>query len=390
MQRKANPFILVIDDEVTLLQSVAVYLEDSGFIVKCAEDGKKGLEIFRNNHPDLVLTDLHMPVLSGLEVLNTISKESPETPVIVISGAGELNDAIAALRLGAWDYVTKPISDLQVLEHAIKKALQTKKLQEENTQYAQRIAHNLKILEEDQAAGRKVQLTMLPMEHEIINNFEFIFRMLPSLQLCGDFVEYFRISADIIGVYVADVSGHGASSAFITILLKSIISKYQVHYTANKDDTILYPAKLMAALSAEIYNAKLNKYITLIYGVIDTSTSVFSYGVAGHYPNPILYNSKVGAKILTGEGFPIGIMASVQYEAQSISLQAGDHLFMFTDGIMEVLMPGNSLELKEQALLQAVQNSKGEIGALLSACGVSANSTVAQPDDITVLVMSHI
>lgn len=389
MQKKANTLILVIDDEVTLLQSVAVYLEDSGFIVRCAEDGKKGLEIFRNEHPDLVLTDVHMPALSGLEVLSTISKESPDTPVIVISGAGELNDAIAALRLGAWDYVTKPISDLQVLEHAINKALQTKKLQEENKQYAQRIANNLKILEEDQAAGRKVQLSMLPTEHEVLDNLEFNFKMLPSLQLCGDFVEYFRISETLIGVYMADVSGHGASSAFITILLKSIISKYQVHFTANKDDTIIYPAKLMAALSSEIYLAKLNKYITLIYGVIDTSTSVFNYGIAGHYPNPILYNSDEGANFLPGDGFPIGIMAKAQYESHSITLQAGDHLLMLTDGVMEVFMPGSSLESKEQALLQAVQNSNGDISALLNACSISSSSTIAQPDDITILVMSH-
>ncbi len=154
--------ILVIDDEPALLRSITAYLEDSGFVAYGAEDGKQGLDLFYRETPDLVLTDLHMPALGGLEVLSTIKKRAPDTPVIVISGAGELNDAIEALRLGARDYITKPVSDLAVLEHAINKALEHKKLLEENKSYAQHIEHNLKVLEEDQAAGRRVQRSLLP------------------------------------------------------------------------------------------------------------------------------------------------------------------------------------------------------------------------------------
>lgn len=390
MKMTTKARILVIDDDTAILRSISAYLEDSGYTVKTAENGKEGLEIFEHDKPDLVLTDLHMPVLGGLEVLHTITKKTPDSPVVVISGAGELNDAIEALRLGAWDFITKPISDLQVLEHAIDKAMERKILLEENKTYAEHIENSLRILEEDHIAGRRVQMSLVPVDHLHVHDFEFKFKLIPSLELSGDFVEYFNINENLVGVYIADVSGHGASSAFITVLLKSIISKYQVHYNAKKDDTIINPQKLMRALSDEIFAAKLNKYITLIYGVINTTTYEFSYGVGGHYPNPILCDAAGKARMLEGSGFPIGIIANVEYQVQTVLLQPGEYLVMFSDGVMEVFMPGNNLTQKEEGLLKAVQTSKGDISALLKATGVTTKTNIAQPDDISILVISHI
>ena len=154
--------ILTIDDEYVLRQSIVAYLEDSGFTVFESDNGASGLETFYREKPDLILTDLQMPNLGGLEVLAEITEKAPNIPVIVISGAGDMNDVIEALRLGAWDYLTKPITDLAVLEHAICKAIERGKLIEENKIYATKLEHNLRILEEDQAAGRSVQMRLLP------------------------------------------------------------------------------------------------------------------------------------------------------------------------------------------------------------------------------------
>jgi CheY-like chemotaxis protein len=89
-------------------KSIEAYLEDSGFAVIHAENGRVGLEAFRRERPDLVLVDLRMPEVDGLDVLAKVTSESPLTPIIVVSGTGVLQDAIEALRLGAWDYVTSP------------------------------------------------------------------------------------------------------------------------------------------------------------------------------------------------------------------------------------------------------------------------------------------
>ncbi len=381
--------ILVIDDEIALLHSITAYLEDSGYVAFSAENGKAGLEIFARENPDLVLTDLHMPVLGGLEVLNTISKSSSDTPVIVISGAGELNDAIQALRFGAGDYLTKPIADLQVLEHAVNKALERKQLIMENKLYAQRIEQSLKILEEDQIAGRRVQMSLLPPETLIVKDFIFKYKIFPSLELSGDFVEYFAITEDIYGVYLADVSGHGASSAFITVLLKSLVAQFQAYYRINKNDTIMSPPQMMQVLSNEIYAAKLSKYLTIIYGVMNLATNEFTYGVGGHYPNPILVKADSSAHYLPGSGFPVGIIARVDYQAQKTILNRGEYLVMFSDGIMEIMSPEKNLDLKDQALLDIVVKSKGDIPTMLAACGFDPETKVQQPDDITVLVIGH-
>lgn len=380
--------ILVIDDEAALLHSLTAYLEDSGFVVFSAENGKTGLESFEKDKPDLVLTDLHMPVLGGLEVLSTITKGTTDTPVIVISGAGELNDAIEALRLGAWDYITKPIADLQVLEHAVNKALERKKLLAENLMYAQHIEENLKILEEDQAAGRRVQMSLLPAENLTVKNYSFKHKIIPSLQLSGDFVEYFPINADIYGVYLADVSGHGAASAFVTILLKSLISQYQAHYRMNNDETILVPSQMMQELNKEIFNAKLSKYLTIIYGVINTITNEFTYGIGAHYPSPILIKADGSAEYLPGSGFPVGVMANVKYTNQSIKLKTGEHVIMLSDGIMEILNPGHKLAQKDQELLQIAAKAKNDIAAILTMCQYDPAKIYDQPDDITILTMS--
>ncbi len=131
--------ILVIDDEPVIRESITAYLEDSGFIVCQAGDGGKGLSVFRAERPDLVMVDLRMPGIDGLDVLSRVLTESPDTPTLVVSGTGVIQDAIEALRMGALDFVTKPILDMAVLEHAVKNALERARLRVENRRYREHL-----------------------------------------------------------------------------------------------------------------------------------------------------------------------------------------------------------------------------------------------------------
>jgi len=127
--------VLIIDDEPIVLESVSVYLNDSGFHVLMAENGRIGLTVFREKKPDIVLVDLRMPEIDGLEVLAVVTAEAPEIPIVVISGTGDMQDVLEALHRGAWDFVTKPIQDMAVLEHAVRKALERARLRVENRRY---------------------------------------------------------------------------------------------------------------------------------------------------------------------------------------------------------------------------------------------------------------
>ncbi|WP_051309021.1 response regulator [Desulfogranum japonicum] len=127
--------ILIIDDEQAILDSFQEYLEDYGYEILTAHNGRQGLELAHSEQPDLILVDLRMPKVGGLEVLAQVSSFSPMTPMIVVSGTGSVGDAAEALHNGAWDYLLKPVEDLSLLLHAVETALEKSRLQKENLEY---------------------------------------------------------------------------------------------------------------------------------------------------------------------------------------------------------------------------------------------------------------
>ncbi|ACL05602.1 PAS/PAC sensor hybrid histidine kinase [Desulfatibacillum aliphaticivorans] len=133
------PKILTIDDEDAIRWSFASFLEDNGYEVVEAANGRLGVELFRREKPDLVLVDLRMPEMDGLEVLSILSKESPDVPLIVVSGAGVARDAVNALKMGAWDYIFKPIESLSILLHTVRKNLERAQLRKENKDYQENL-----------------------------------------------------------------------------------------------------------------------------------------------------------------------------------------------------------------------------------------------------------
>lgn len=133
------PVVLTIEDEKSVRDSFRLYLEDYDYVVLEAENGREGLELFERDKPDLVLLDLRMPEVDGLDVLSTVRELSPDTPVIVVSGAGMIKDAVKALQLGAWDYLLKPIEDLSILRHSVEVALERARLIQENRAYQEHL-----------------------------------------------------------------------------------------------------------------------------------------------------------------------------------------------------------------------------------------------------------
>ena len=145
MEKERFKKVLTVDDDEFVREILVAYLEDSGYEVLQAENGRLGLETFRRENPDLVMLDLRMPEMDGLEVLGHITKESPDTPVILVSGMGTIGDAIKALKLGAWDYIAKPIHDMGVLEHAVSKALERADFIEQRKKYREHLEEEVKI-----------------------------------------------------------------------------------------------------------------------------------------------------------------------------------------------------------------------------------------------------
>ena len=165
-----EPLILTIDDERHIRESFRNYLEDHDFIVITAENGRVGLELFEQHHPDLVLVDLRMPEVDGLQVLQQIHTAAPDTPLIVISGTGVITDAVEALRLGAWDYLLKPVEDLDVLLHAVRRCLERASLIRENRRYQQNLEEEIK---NRTAELEKTYSSLRESEEKFVKIFQF-------------------------------------------------------------------------------------------------------------------------------------------------------------------------------------------------------------------------
>lgn len=123
--------ILTIDDEENIRNGLADNFELEGYDVKEASSGEEGLELIAQGGIDLVITDLRMDGISGSEVVKKVCSEHPGIPIIVLTGHGSIDDATAALKAGAFDFLTKPL-DLDHLNKIVKNALQGKILAEQN------------------------------------------------------------------------------------------------------------------------------------------------------------------------------------------------------------------------------------------------------------------
>jgi DNA-binding NtrC family response regulator len=144
--------ILIIEDEASIRRVLAKILseESDTYIVEDAEDGVVGLEKIKNNDYDLVLCDIKMPKMDGVELLEAVKKIKPEIPMVMISGHGDMETAIQTMRLGAFDYISKP-PDLNRLLNTVRNALDKKQLVVENKILKKIVSKNYEMIGESEA-----------------------------------------------------------------------------------------------------------------------------------------------------------------------------------------------------------------------------------------------
>ncbi len=384
--------ILTIEDEQPVRSGIVAYLQDSGFSVLEANDGASGIDAFRREHPDVVLCDLRLPGMNGLEVLSTIASESPETPVIVVSGVSLIAYAVQALKRGAWDYITKPIHDMEVLQSAINRVLDHARLIRENHEYQssleklnRQLAQTLERLQDDEKTGRNIQFQLLPEDNKAIGPYHFHRRLYTSMYLSGDFVDYFAIDAEHAGFYMADVSGHGAASAFVTIMLKTLIGQYCDAFWQEADDTIMHPAQTLSRLNRDLYRLHLDKYLTMFYGILGDSGNTLLCCSGAQFPNPILNDGCV-ARPLIYRGRPVGLFKDSEYAEHLVSLPETFILVLVSDGVLELLPRGSARE-RASILAEQVTGCDLSIDQLTSGLGVEQKSEL--PDDIAILIVER-
>jgi sigma-B regulation protein RsbU (phosphoserine phosphatase) len=381
--------ILVIDDDPQVRGAFRRLLERDGFRTEGAEDGARGIAAFRSSPPDAVLLDLRMPEMDGLEVLSVLVGESPETPVIVSSGAGTIRDAVEALRRGAWDFVTKPVSDPELLCHSMERALEKARLRRQNSDYRKHLEHTNRVLAEalgelrsDQQGARMLQMHLLPRDGLALGPYTASRRLYPSRMLSGDFVDYFPVGTRHAAFYVADVSGHGAASAFVTAILTTLVAKYRQTHVQMGDGTVLDPPEMLARLDRDLTAMSLSQHVTAFYGVVDLVNERLRFANAGLFPYPLVADAG-GVTVLECSGRPLGLPGKAGFNAGERAFPRDARLLATTDGVLE-LGPERSNREKREALAALFQRSP-DLEAVIAGLGLTEGASLR--DDVALLFL---
>ncbi|NMT63671.1 PP2C family protein-serine/threonine phosphatase [Marinobacter orientalis] len=380
--------ILIIDSDEHARSELGRYLEARGFYVTGYPDLDSAQSQFTDNMPDIIFTDMSPEAIG--ELAARLEDAETFTPIVASYSTEDAPEVVNALRAGAADIVLKPCSDDRgALDDVIGKLFDRVRVNRLNQLYRQELEEanrdlrdGIAELRADQRAGRKVQLRMLPDNDQLLSGLSIEHLIKPSLFLSGDFLDYFRISEDKVLVYIADVSGHGASSAFVTVLLKNLTNRLQRNLRRGSSDDILYPERFLERVNSELLDTGLGKHVTLFVGIISTSDRRLRYSVGGHFPMPILSVEGGRTEFLEGSGLPVGLFEEPEWEVYEVPLEQPFHLILFSDGILEVIK-AKSLDEKEKTLLELVSGGSHTIGSLSEA--LHLDEITELPDDIAIV-----
>ncbi len=381
--------VLIVDDDEAVRRVFRRVLEKAGWSVLEAANGHAGLALCREHQPGLVLLDLRMPELDGLTVLTQLVAEHPETPVVMVTGQGTMTDAVEALRGGAWDFVSKPLPDNEILVHAVRRGMERSALLRQNRAYGeslhatnQRLSTALNELRSDEQGARQLQFQLLPENALRVGPLTFERRLFPSQLLSGDFLDYFALNERYAGVYLADVAGHGAASAFVTAILTTLVGKYRQALSTRGDETILHPQQLLTGLDADLKALSLAKHVTMIYAVIDLQLGSIVYGNAGAFPFPFLSNGAETMQ-LESSGRPLNLPGRAGFGAGEARLYPGGRLLFASDGVLELAPKQPNRQRREQ--LSRLLSHARSMDDITVPLGLADNTPLS--DDVALLFL---
>ena len=384
--------VLIVDDDPTRAQALAEVVSGGGFSTQIVTDvNNSNYSLGASSDLDVILCELELKGVSWGDARRTLREMDVQVPAIMLSDAADAERMMTALRLGASDFFLRPVEDKEALFRSIERCVRQRQMRRELQESRQRLeAANtelrgtVKMLEQDQQAGRQVQLRMLPATPLVLDDYVFSHTVIPSLYLSGDFTDYFTVGDRFVTFFMADVSGHGSSSAFATVLLKNLFARKRSDLLRRNDDTVLSPVAMLKSANRELLDLSVGKFATMVVGLLDMEENTLRYSVAGHLPQPVLVSGE-GAHYLRGEGPAVGLMEDAHYEEHLVDLPGSFMLALFSDGILEILPPKNLIE-KEKYFLDVFEQAADSPEELVTRLGLDRVETA--PDDIAALFIS--
>ncbi|TAL31373.1 MAG: PAS domain S-box protein [Spirochaetes bacterium] len=335
--------LLVVDDNQEM-QSFIGFLLGKEYRLLFASNGEEGLSAAREHRPDLIVTDVMMPVMDGYEMTRLLKSDPAlkQIPVLMITAKAELANKIEGLEHGADDYLTKPFNSKELLVriHSLLRMYEYQRLIS---------ARNLEI-EYELDMARLILERLLPSQVPLVPGIRTHAVCMPMDKVGGDFYDLYEQDGRLY-FFIADVSGHGLHGAFL-----SLIAKMALDGAREKSA----PPLALAAVNRAVYRSTVNSnFVTAFYGVLDVASRRVRYSCAGH-PAQILHRRSTEEFIeLKTKGMPLGWFPSVRLEEAEVTLRAGDRLLIFTDGITECLSEAKEL-FGEERLMDCMRRGAGD------------------------------
>ena len=387
--------VLIVDDRPERAAELLSALSDVVFTIDVQAEVQDLEATLGPESPwDCIICTVDLMNVSWASVRRAMRAFDVQVPVITFSDERDLDSMSTALGLGAADFFVKPTEKPGLLRRSVERCVYHRQLQrelkasKENLEQANtELRHSLRILEQDQQAGRQVQRAMLPAGPLKVAGYWFSHKIFPSLYLSGDFTDYFRVGANQVVFFLADVSGHGSSSAFATVLLKNLFARKRSAYLRQDDQDIVSPLQMLKRANSELLELAVNKYATMVVGILDLDCQTLQYSVAGHLPQPIMVTDKE-TYYLPGEGSPVGLLPEPRYEQHTITLPDRFILSILSDGVLETMGDINLVE-KEKHLLASLTGPVAKPIELARRLGLEDLSRTDIADDIAALFISR-
>ena len=362
---KTGARIIVIDDDDLVNEIIRAVLEDHYDVTSyfSAEDALKSPDVFT---VDAIITDIHLPGISGIEFLEKVRGTDPAASVIVITGYNDIDLAVSAMKKGACDFILKPFKNDQIVL-AAERAVMKKSLLLENIKLVEELreknrdleALNKKIhdrnleMENELDIARNLQQCLFPVSLPEIQGIDFSLRFMSLERISGDFFEFIQFDEDCFGFVFADVSGHGVPAALYAAMLKTAIDTHVGRDVAPDKTVSGMNAFLIGAQKKMSYN-----YATVFYGLFDLGTGKLTYCNAG-IPAPAVLRKNGEIHLLEPNGPFVGIFNTSEYVSESIDVERGDKIIFYTDGAFECVNFDEVL-YGQSGFLKIIESLRGE------------------------------
>ncbi|WP_445000935.1 PP2C family protein-serine/threonine phosphatase [Halomonas mongoliensis] len=321
-------------------------------------------------------------------------------PTLVVSDSRAESGLLEAVDAGLVDYIVEPLRHGQLLRRMIRKVIKLRQLEEARRQDQARLEElnesletHLAMLRLDQQAGGQIQRKLLPAKPQTVAGVTCDYWFAPWLYLSGDFLDFQRLDERHLLFYFADVSGHGASSAFVTVLLKYLTNRWQAEWDGSAPEAL--PPRWLADLNRELLDTGIGKHATLFVGVIDLERRYLHYSLGAQLPMPLLV-ADGEVTPLAGQGMPVGLFPGAEYPSLGCSVPENFRLWLCSDGVLECL-PGDTLDMRLRELERRVLASETledlraslALGQLASGDEAGSDAGIeALPDDLTIMMLS--